>query len=447
MRNKKLYSLTKNFVEASLDALNKSLENGEKIPSQQIKEVKRTGGQFSAPTVQKPNYTRFILNHVKEIENLIEFKLLKEFILSYKETRKSIACRFKDRKIPDDTAELSSILRDEIITSHLDSYLKNADKLEFDKDIFDELYIQIEEYYYSSELSFKLVAPLYHFWPDKVVEKIDLGDKLIIRMITDEEYSYMWGMSNLTNLNIMDFVFLRFALECQFTKKKEDLLKKQPIENHFYKVITAFRLFKTGAIGLNFACEYPNQWMPRVSPSIIGGQYSKQYPNMGPSYTLSKSESEEFQKYWGTFKQIKLESYPTLNLALRRFNFAQERDELIDKIIDYFIAFEALFLKEEERQELSYRFALRASHFLEKDKTKRIETFNFLKKAYTLRSKIVHGSAITTNVKIGNTNISLKGFTNKNEEYLRKSLFRFLELTKKHNMKEIFKSIDESILS
>ena len=68
---------------------------------------------------------------------------------------------------------------------------------------------------------------------------------------------------------------------------------------------------------------------------------------------------------------------------------------MTDKIIDYFIAFEALFLRKEEMQELSYSFSLRGAHFLGKNEEERKKTLNKLKERDKLSKKMFEEVGIT----------------------------------------------------
>jgi hypothetical protein len=78
-------------------------------------------------------------------------------------------------------------------------------------------------------------------------------------------------------------------------------------------------------------------------------------------------------------------------LALRRFDAAYERARAEDKLIDYWVALEALFLKGSEQQELSYRAALRIARFLGEGAEQRVELFKTMKRSYGVRSRVVHG--------------------------------------------------------
>ena len=68
---------------------------------------------------------------------------------------------------------------------------------------------------------------------------------------------------------------------------------------------------------------------------------------------------------------------------------ARASSDLGVKIANYCICFEALFST--DPQELSHKLGERIACFLEKDPANRIDVFHTIKRAYAIRSKIVHG--------------------------------------------------------
>lgn len=86
-----------------------------------------------------------------------------------------------------------------------------------------------------------------------------------------------------------------------------------------------------------------------------------------------------------------LKDVPTdqFTVALRRFHLYFDRDSIQDRAIDLTVALEALF--SEDQEAIAYKIALRASCLIETEPQKRKAMFNFLKKAYGKRSRIVHG--------------------------------------------------------
>jgi hypothetical protein len=85
----------------------------------------------------------------------------------------------------------------------------------------------------------------------------------------------------------------------------------------------------------------------------------------------------------------------TLARALHRFVLGRQRHDLVDKLVDYVIAWEGLLLTQEGQdlaQELSYRFAVNASALMAVcRKLTPLDSFAKFKSAYSTRSAVVHG--------------------------------------------------------
>ena len=121
------------------------------------------------------------------------------------------------------------------------------------------------------------------------------------------------------------------------------------------------------------------------------------------------------------------DKFRSLALALRRFNLSYDRHHPEDQLIDQMIAFEALYLSGDDRTEKSFRLALRSSYFLEAG-AQRKDVYRDMKCAYNLRSTIVHGGMASLPT-IKGTQMSMDNFAGKIEEYLRRTLSKFLNLS------------------
>ena len=112
-------------------------------------------------------------------------------------------------------------------------------------------------------------------------------------------------------------------------------------------------------------------------------------------------------------------------------------DEYFDsKFIDWFIALEALYSKDEERTEMRFRLSNRIATLLGESTDERISIQEKFKKLYDLRSAVVHGSKSLS----PNPDTSLI-FT-----WLKESILRFLVLSKKYNHDEIVSKIDQGMI-
>jgi len=85
-----------------------------------------------------------------------------------------------------------------------------------------------------------------------------------------------------------------------------------------------------------------------------------------------------------------VESASRFNVAQRRLSLGIGRRNLEDRLIDYMIGLEALYLPD-GNLELSFRLSLRIAFLLRTDPSERKETYYFVKKMYGTRSDIVHG--------------------------------------------------------
>lgn len=86
----------------------------------------------------------------------------------------------------------------------------------------------------------------------------------------------------------------------------------------------------------------------------------------------------------------------TLSRALHRFLLGRRRTDLVDKLVDYVISWEALLLTQEGSaiaQELSYRFSLNGASLISSTDAKldRFIINTKMKAAYSARSTIIHG--------------------------------------------------------
>jgi hypothetical protein len=92
-----------------------------------------------------------------------------------------------------------------------------------------------------------------------------------------------------------------------------------------------------------------------------------------------------------------------------------ERKNPEDKLIDYMIGLEALYLPD-GNAELSFRLSVRVAFLMLPEADKK-DTFNFLRRMYDVRSSIVHGNKYELNTE------DIKRL----EELLRKSVLLWIE--------------------
>lgn len=201
--------------------------------------------------------------------------------------------------------------------------------------------------------------------------------------------------------------------------------------------IEACRLHKKGSITagpLILFSQKGSIW--HVGTGMEAGFLSRIIDTHQPKYNLRQSDipmiTELMRDIYRDIHDIHGKGR-ALHRALARFN-SSYGDELEDKLIDQMIAFESLYIADDK--ELGYKLSLRTAFLLGKNRTK---IFNDMRKAYELRGQIVHGNEPKGRSKLEET-------IPKTEEYLRRSIRKFLSLSKQYSIPEIRKLLDENII-
>ncbi len=241
-------------------------------------------------------------------------------------------------------------------------------------------------------MSIKALAYLLPF-SIELPEKIDLGDGLIVRKITEAEKSEK-KRNNLLSMRSSDFEKLKYCVELtihDFVPGVNPWIigsgehPYKEVEEKIGKAILAFRLFGSGAIGYNEFDVFKNQ--KNSGEEILDATISRITHFHGQPYLLEESQSENFIGFYNSIKN--LEEIDFAGVAMERFRQLYERDKSEDRLIDLFVALESLF---GINQELKYRLSINLASYLHSTGNKRREAFKKIGEAYNLRSKIVHGS-------------------------------------------------------
>lgn len=320
----------------------------------------------------------------------------------------------------------------------------------FDDTKFNKIYREMEDYFHSDTLRRRIVAPLTDFGMEG--DAIALGDGLSITRLSSterEEFAsrtLLFPFSPFGNLGPTGWE--EFALEYDAEVPKFIGKHTEPVTGQGFQgvatekcdeAIAALRLFKAGAvryIAINFRRLV---W----EPGAFGGSILKPpTASVGPRYELSRDDIPAFESFWTDFRRQRSSTRRRIDLALRRFNLAYERILPQDRLIDYMIALEALLLTREEQQELAYKLGLRGSALLGENPDTRFEVFSRLKKAYAVRSEIVHGESPAAHVRVGPTQVSFHQFVEEIASDVRSAIKKMLALTESANEVDVITALD-----
>lgn len=355
----------------------------------------------------------------------------------------------------------------EFILALLVRVLDVTRSFKYDENVFRDVYAQFEKELYSSEWNVRVIAPLNNFRSEV---DIDLGEREIafkdqkikynlkIRKIPEQEINkFFGGHINFLDRDVISYKFYQF-IDILYKVKKDS--KNAPHLEYMFtekfheiphilleKILTALRLFKGGDIELmNYHIKPLSSFFSigmrsRISSHLLASRYQ---------YELNNLENKDLINFVSKLEGIlssvhQKENREYLDLALRYYNSAKERKNNEDKLIDYMVVLEALYLR--GGPELNFRLSHRVASLLGEDEQKRLEIFNNMHALYDLRSKIVHGSL--HDYKIPNEDIekmekcwnnrqlndTQKNVVNKYiKEYFKyKSIKRFFDESQKHD--------------
>jgi hypothetical protein len=266
-------------------------------------------------------------------------------------------------------------------------------------------YLKYEEYLYDDSASDFLIFPLENFIGPQSI--IDFGQRLRIRKITQDEFHNLAEIQSMCEGELTSYP--EFVIS---TPNNGDWMRDTTA------IITTLRLLKKGTIGLKkayYAYAFPfRPWEVLESPPETDF-YKKESETL---YSSSNLELKEVIQLFTNLKTVKNIKY--VEVALRRFNLAYQRNTIEDRFIDYFISLESLYSTVGERGEVTHRISTRASRVLSEKFEDRQTKRKMLKKLYGYRSGIVHGEQIRLRQEhldeIENVvRLSLKWFTNQGD--------------------------------
>jgi len=223
-----------------------------------------------------------------------------------------------------------------------------------------------------------------------VKQTIELNKNL---RITEASYNEKQFLSEFktkwTNLEFSDFI-LRLTLE----KKEPESVPRiylPEARTEIEKAITIFRLFRTQPIGFNLIVQPYSNDIAAFSSLKLSHYMLWAASDSTLSREIFKLQEHEVEEFSSFFREYDLPEISNINFAIDYFDKSYiEPYSPRDSFLDIMICLEILFLKGTQ-QELTYKLAMRIAHLLGKNVYDRSEIFKFIKEAYSLRSKIVHG--------------------------------------------------------
>jgi hypothetical protein len=255
----------------------------------------------------------------------------------------------------------------------------------------------------------------------ELVEGIELFDGVRIRHISKEDIEDLKNSifplpSDIVSPNM--FVLVKNIIT-------EDGPNFQ-LDNTNRNIILAMRLLKKGNVSGNciFYILVSEKLEKFVSVDFsCEGSYRSVEPWLSARYVLYLDEISALKKKVSQIQSIDFAEKKRLSLAFKRFQRAYEEGDHEDQLIDFMIAFEALFVRKDVRGKYkNEKIANGCSDLLGKNDEEKEKIRSFLCEAYSIRDHIVHAAEYEIR-----DEYEILSVVSKTEDYLRESLNKLLD--------------------
>jgi hypothetical protein len=432
MKSPALYESLIALSRKSLEVIGSSIDNNLVITTESSW-VKQDDDMYVRRDIKRPLWGIVFHKAKAEIESTKEFTNFSESV----NTDQTISSQLGT--LVGTCMERSRFELDNLVYESLSPFLKDTEIIAFDESMFNAEYLKIENALYSTDIEFERITPLCGFSTD--TPDLVLNPNLSVIKLSESE------ITNLLSLGIKigesfgpeNFIHHMHQFAIKLTYRLPKIIGAEKIEGSIEShnpyingdieqaVLNALRLFKEGKV-------YPISTVTK-SKSIFSAGVSYNFGTparsfMGNKFQLTGNEKDNFVEFWKVYQGTNIPEKHFLSVAIRRFSQANERESVEDKMIDYLISAEALFLSSggSFQDELKYRLSHRAAMFIETETEKQRNIFKFMQEAYDVRSAIVHGATPKLPKKEDGSQYTLEDFCQDVEGYLRFSLNKTIEL-------------------
>jgi hypothetical protein len=341
----------------------------------------------------------------------------------------------------------------------LDLGLK-GDRYVFDEGYFELEYATFEESFYGDGILFEVVAYLQGLMIEKSVR---LSDDLELSLFTENEINSSPDLkirkgSKNPALNasqlcaVRTWYSLKKVIGDHPTPTLEAINHEREIQYQanarIDEVINALRLVGIVNVYYYTIIHRTAEWLP-IGPYNFPGRFLGE-----PSLWFQQNEAwvGSFRQFWLDLQNEGVKKRKFLDIAITRFSYGHERHRLEDRVLDLFIAAEALFMSEGEYiGELNYRLSERAALFIGgTDMTLCRKVFRHMKAAYGLRSAIAHGNTPNQKKfpnKEDGSKMNLDEFVWTIHEYMRMAIHKALKLAIQPNTPHHLVNWEELVFS
>lgn len=266
-------------------------------------------------------------------------------------------------------------------------YLSLSERVGANASVFDQVWAEYEIDQGRSYVPFRFEGLLEGLTGD--LGDLVLGPQVRVKAITDEWRTQRcesdWTGLEFRNLSV-DLIRCEYTLEIHVDLPRGSWSALNVPEVIADQAVTSLRLSCSGGVGL---CR---SWLEATVPVFLQPFHG----NLGRTRGAQQVRSAlpwrgNAQVLRSLFEAVQRGGFDSrVELALRRFEGSYYRREPADRLLDYWIALETLFLPK-QRTELAHLGPLRMALFLESTLPARTSLFERMRTSYDARSGIVHG--------------------------------------------------------
>lgn len=252
---------------------------------------------------------------------------------------------------------------------------------------------------------------------------VQLAPNMKLRFSSKED-SEMLSFFPTSPKSIMQYCLNKYVIECSIESEDNSEIiadTKEKIYQQISDVVTALRLLKAGYVESNVILLVTTK-ESKKQPSLRAQRIIPTISLYEPIY-LRTDEISSLSRLIKKISNLNFERRKALGIALRRFENSYYDTEDEDKLLDYVIAFEALFTKGEKMGSKRDVISIACSMLLGKNQRERKKIRETLNNAYIIRNAIVHGADFREKLKKGQF---LHDFVVEVEAILRQSIKKLI---------------------
>ncbi len=348
-------------------------------------------------------------------EPIIDKKNIPSFasLVNFVRANEKLQYRFTIENIPPMPSGINIEL-DEInilsgVEDSIDSYIHHNETYDFEKDKGITAITPTLAYIFSKSLDIDICVPI--LFLNFPFDEYRISDGIYVERISDKQHQARYGVRSY-NTSAHELVVASathaLVLKGWHVPNSErmwyfDVLSKpqayplQAIDNFF----AALRIATTVSTGYAQIYAVARGWAAHTKADLsnIQGATIRSYPRWFENYywntdVVPSVSKEEMDKIADLFNSIGSAKENSIHLSINRLNRCLVRDDDEDSVLDATIALEAL-LSDDGNQEMTHKLAMRIgalSRFDESLEKTPYQSFGDVKKIYSYRSAIVHGS-------------------------------------------------------